>query len=102
MTIVEFLRQSIDQDEANLRDYIGHWQPDPIQQRRLDDLVAKRRIIDLYTEAAERAAAELVPSDHEVRTAALADVIQILAEAYDTRPGWQEEWRPMTEILIGA
>jgi uncharacterized protein DUF6221 len=94
MTIVEFLRQSIDQDEANLRDYIGHWQPNAIQQRRLDDLVVKRRIIDLYSEAAERAAAELVPSDQDVRTAALADVIQILAEAYDTRPGWQEEWRP--------
>ena len=94
MTIVEFLRESIDQDEANLRDYIGHWEPNPIQQRRLDDFVAKRRIIDLYTEAAERAAAELVPSNQEIRTAALADVIQILAEAYDTRPGWQEEWRP--------
>ena len=94
MTIDEFLRACLDQDEAALRDYIGHWTPDPIQQRRLDDFVAKRKIIDLYTEAAGRAAAELVPSDHEVRAAALADVMQILAEAYDTRPGWQEEWRP--------
>ena len=102
MTIVDFLRAEIDRDEANLRSYIGPWAPEPIQQRRLDDFVAKRRIIDLYTEAAERAAAELVPNDHEVRTAALGDVIQILTEAYDTRPGWQEEWRPMTEILIGA
>jgi len=95
MTIVDFLRAEIDRDEANLRSYIGPWAPEPIQQRRLDDFVAKRRIIDLYTEAAERAAAELVPNDHEVRTAALGDVIQILAEAYDTRPGWQEEWRPI-------
>jgi len=94
MTIVEFLRESIDQDEANLRDYIGHWEPNPIQQRRLDDFVAKRRIINLYTEAADRAADDDAPSNHEVRTAALADVIKILAEAYDTRPGWQEEWRP--------
>ena len=94
MTIVEFLRECIDRDEANLQAYIGHWTPDPIQQRRLDDFVAKRRIIDLYTEAADRAAAHGAPSDDEVRTAALADVIQILAEAYDTRPGWQEEWRP--------
>ena len=96
MTIVEFLRESIDQDEANLRDYIGHWEPNPIQQRRLDDFVAKRRIIDLYTEAetAERGEAHGAPSNQEVRTAALADVIQILAEAYDTRPGWREEWRP--------
>jgi hypothetical protein len=94
MTIVEFLRESIDQDEANLRDYIGPWEPNPIQQRRLDDFVAKRRIIDLYTEAAERAVADGAPSSQEVRTAALADVIKILAEAYDTRPGWQEKWRP--------
>lgn len=94
MTIVEFLRACIDQDEAALRDYIGPWTPGPIQQRRLDDFVAKRRVIDLYTEAADRAATHGAPNDDEVRTAALADVIQILAEAYDTRPGWREEWRP--------
>jgi len=93
MTIVEFLRESIDQDEAVLRDKIGHWMADPIQQRRLDDFVAKRRIIDLYTEAAEHTVALGAPSYQEVRIAALYDVIQILAEAYDTRFGWREEWR---------
>ena len=93
MTIVEFLRESIDQDEAVLRDKIGHWMADPIQQRRLDDFVAKRRIIDVYTEAAEHTVALGAPTYQAVRIAALYDVIQILAEAYDTRFGWREEWR---------
>ena len=94
MTIVEFLRAEIDHDEVNLREYIGHWEPNSIQQRRLADFVAKRRIIDLYTESAEHTLADGASSNQEARTAALYDVVQILAEAYDTRPGWQEEWRP--------
>ena len=113
-SVVDFLRECLDKDEptaryATTRDavdnrspggwggwWIGHYhhyaRHDPASV--LTDIAAKRAILDEYTESASRTVAHGAPSNHEVRTAALADVIQILAEAYADRPGYDESWRP--------
>ena len=99
MTIVDFVRACLDEDESDAK-AASKSERDPSwwydlgnPSRVLADIAAKRRILDEYTESASRTVAHGAPSNAEVRTAALADVIQILAEAYADRPGWREEWR---------
>lgn len=79
-TILDFLNRCLNVDEAR-------------RGRQTPDVEAKRKIIDLYKTSAAYTVAHGAPSNHEIRTGALADVIQVLAEAYADRPGWREEWQ---------
>lgn len=85
---------------AEITGHIGRHDP----ARVLREVEAKRRILDLYAEAQQRAKTESWRRDQGMgsptdlaaaaaRAAALAQVVRLHAAALSDRPGYREEWQ---------
>lgn len=114
MTLIEWLRVQVVQDEATA-DVFHHlycdlnaddYRPGVTDcscgepKRRLAEVKAKRAILDLYEQAAEHAeyAKTKLPESQdwidaaEAARDAMEITIQLLAPPYAGRDGWQDEW----------
>jgi len=72
-------------DAQRMMDYVHRFQPDWV----VDDIHAKRRIVDLAREARETDGAGYATADAYMR-----DVLRLLALPYAEHPDYRDEWKP--------
>lgn len=94
MTIVEFLKARLDEDEAEVS--MGDFNGSDIGARaaeRLDaDIAAKRAIVDQLRLI--EAGVLIVGTNHPEYRSALGFAVRALASVYSDHPGYRPEWRP--------
>lgn len=100
--LVAWLRSCLDEDEASV--LTGDCRCGDQQARRpdcpdrvLDEIGAKKKVLDLYeacAAGADAAGGTVLAGAAKVRLGAYAQVIRELALLYAGRPGWREQWRP--------
>lgn len=105
MTLVEFLRARLDEDEVTAREAAEHGEGvyhSPLQARFwsprvLAEVEAKRQIIALYRVSRDRdqwMQNAIGDAPLKAATAAYLEVLKRLALPYDDHPSYQQDWRP--------
>lgn len=93
--LIAFVRRCLDDDERSINDdrEIGEQPTFPYRQL-LDDIKAKRRILDRYEDSVAR---QQEPEYSQIAAHIQAEeyqdwIIPALAQPYAGRAGWQPEW----------
>lgn len=107
--LVTWLRAQLDEDERRAERVTAHdqrWEFLPPRaheyarrfgpKRALDDVEAKRRIIDLVLDDKDGVACanRLVEGEYDDDMQLPERLLKLLALPFAGRPGWREEWRP--------
>lgn len=92
MTIVEFLTARYDEAESGIREALKT-EDYGVSQSDLDDIAAKRAIIEDYEDHVKTYRDEPTPAGEGIRFGLLLALARI-AEGYADRPGYDVEWKP--------
>lgn len=117
LALVAWLRQQLDEDHRAIVVHLDdedfdmagdieatretHYPCSPLlrisKKRALDDVAAKRKLIEQYEAmqlGVDAAEGTVLAGAARIRLGAYAKALQFAAEPYSDRPGYQESWRP--------